>query len=180
MGSAYAALTWLCGALVLGPRNVLTGRPNPVSFDLRRDMGIWAGLTALLHVVFGLQAHLRGEMWRYFFHALPNRSNPLPLRLDLFGFANITGLIAAVILLGLLTVSNDASLRRLGGTRWKALQRWSYGAFVLVALHGAAYQLSAGREPVFVLVFAGLLVPVVGLQLAAIRTRRRRRRRLEG
>src|SRR5437899_631317 len=51
MASAYSALAFLVASLCLGPWNVLHSRPNPVSFDLRRDTGIWAGLIALFHTL---------------------------------------------------------------------------------------------------------------------------------
>src|SRR3954467_12272387 len=63
MATAYAALAFLAASLALGTWNVLTRRPNPVSFDLRRDIGIWAGVLALLHTVIGLTVHLRGRTW---------------------------------------------------------------------------------------------------------------------
>jgi sulfoxide reductase heme-binding subunit YedZ len=42
-----ASLFLTAAALSIGPWNVLRGRTNPVSFDLRRDLGIWAGIMAL-------------------------------------------------------------------------------------------------------------------------------------
>jgi len=63
----------------------------------------------------------------------------VPLRHDMFGFSNFTGLFAALILLALLTTSNDVSLRKFGGTGWKSLQRWNYACFGLTALHTFGY-----------------------------------------
>ena len=51
---------------MLGPLNVIRGRRNPVSFDLRRDLGIWSGVMALLHAAVGLNVHLRERPWLYF------------------------------------------------------------------------------------------------------------------
>jgi sulfoxide reductase heme-binding subunit YedZ len=110
MSSAYSALAFLVASLSLGPWNVLRSRPNPVSFDLRRDTGIWAGLIALFHTGVGLTVHLRGRMWMYFL----KRLHPPRMQTTQFGFANYTGLIAALLLLALLLVSNNVSLRSLG------------------------------------------------------------------
>ena len=66
IATAYPALVLTSVALVLGPWNVLAGRHNPVSFDLRRDLGIWAGVMALVHTAVGLDVHLRGRPWLYF------------------------------------------------------------------------------------------------------------------
>lgn len=61
VATAYAGLLLRAITLLLGPWNVLRGRPNPVSTDVRRDVGIWAGILSLAHVVFGLQVHMRGR-----------------------------------------------------------------------------------------------------------------------
>jgi sulfoxide reductase heme-binding subunit YedZ len=52
-------------------------------------------------------------MWMYFFAKL----HPLQLQKTQFGFANYTGLIAALLFLGLLLISNDLSLRSFGTQR---------------------------------------------------------------
>jgi sulfoxide reductase heme-binding subunit YedZ len=46
MATAYAGLIFLAVSLGIGPWNVLRRRPNPISFDLRRDIGIWSGILA--------------------------------------------------------------------------------------------------------------------------------------
>lgn len=180
MGSAYAGLALLCGSLALGPMNVIRDRPNPVSFDLRRDVGIWAGIIALFHVVVGLQAHLGGRFWLYFVHRLPSRPDPFPIRLDLFGLSNHTGLLATVILAMLLALSNDRALGRLGAGRWKSLQRWNYAAFGLVALHGAGYQVNAGRGAFLIALFAGMVAAAMGVQFVGYRKRTTARGRTRG
>jgi sulfoxide reductase heme-binding subunit YedZ len=140
MATAYAGLIFLAISLWIGPWNVLRRRPNPVSFDLRRDIGIWTGILAILHTVIGLIVHLRGRMWMYFFRSL----HPLKLQNTQFGFANLVGLGAALLFLMLLVISNDISLRALGIRRWKALQRWTYAAFGVNS--GSRYRLSTGRK----------------------------------
>src|SRR5262249_18277318 len=66
LASAYVGLVLLGASLVIGPWRVLRGRANPVNSDLRRDIGIWAGIVGLAHVVIGLQVHLKGRMSLYF------------------------------------------------------------------------------------------------------------------
>lgn len=158
MGTAYASLALMAASLAIGPWNVLNRLPNPVSGYLRRDVGIWAGITGVLHVVFGLQVHFPGRMWLYF---VPERGR-FPLRIDPFGIANWTGVAATVILVLLLALSNDASLKKLGRDRWKGLQRWNYAGAALVVLHGALYQVIEKRGLGFV---AGCLV-VIGVTAA--------------
>src|SRR5438874_4757603 len=91
IGTAYPALFLTAAALLLGPFNVLWQKPNPVSYDLRRDLGIWAGIIALVHTVVGLNVHLRGKMRLYFVDEHHH------LRRDAFGVGNYTGGVAAVV-----------------------------------------------------------------------------------
>src|SRR5882757_3562219 len=163
MATAYAGLFFLGVSLWLGPWNVLRRRPNPISFDLRRDVGIWTGILAILHTGIGLTVHLRGRMWMYFF----KRLHPLRLQNTQFGFANFTGLAAALLFLMLLALSNDVSLRALKTNRWKSLQRWTYVAFVLTAAHGIADQLIEKRHVPWVLVFALVMAAVAAAQVLA-------------
>lgn len=136
--TAYPAIVLLSLTLLTGPINLLRGRRNPVSSDLRRDIGIWAGLLGVLHAVVGQCVHLRGRPWLYYVYG-PSEKH-VGLRHDLFGFSNYTGAVATLVLLALVAMSNDFSLRALGTPRWKALQRWNYAIFVLAALHSFGYQ----------------------------------------
>src|SRR6266571_5235785 len=176
MATAYAGLIFLGVSLWIGPWNVLRHRTNPVSFDLRRDVGIWTGILAIVHTVIGLTVHLRGLMWMYFFKAL----HPLHLQNTQFGFANFTGLAAALLFLMLLAISNNLSLRALKTNRWKSLQRWTYVAFVLTAVHGIAYQLIEKRHVAWVLVFALVTAAVAAGQIFGfVQVQRRMRHALE-
>ncbi len=170
MASAYVGLALLGVSLATGPVNVLRRRPNPVSTDLRRDVGIWAGVVSILHFVVGWQVHMK-HRYLYWVREVQG-SDALALRTDLFGFANHTGLAAVLLTALLLALSNDWSLRSLGTPRWKGLQRWNYTLFALVLVHGVAYQVVEKRDVPFVLAFVALLVPVVVVQLAGYRVRR--------
>jgi sulfoxide reductase heme-binding subunit YedZ len=161
MGSAYAAMLFLAATLWLGPWNVLRRSANPVSFDLRRDLGIWSGILALLHTAVGLTVHLRGRMWMYFFKHL----HPLAIQNNEFGAANFIGLASALLFLLLLAISNDLSLRRLGKVRWKSLQRWTYAAAILAVAHGILFQLVEKRRLPWVLLFAAITAIATGIQL---------------
>jgi sulfoxide reductase heme-binding subunit YedZ len=136
MGTAYAALCFLAASLMLGPWNVFRDRHTPVSYDLRRDIGIITGVLALVHTGIGLTVHLRGRMWMYFLKSL----HPLRSQWGTFGAANYVGLLAALLFAILLAISNDWSLRAMGTPRWKGLQRWAYAAFMLTLAHGILFQ----------------------------------------
>lgn len=172
IGTGYAGLIFLCVTLLLGPWSLRRRGANPVSTDLRRDFGIWAALAASAHVGFGLQVHLSGAMLQYFFWP-PEGGYTLPFRYDTTGAANYTGLASALVLLMLLALSNDLALRRLGSSRWKAFQRWSYGAFALMAVHGVLYQRLERRGPVLVFLFSAAIATVVGVRLRGRRAHHR-------
>lgn len=163
LGLGYVSLVLLVITLLIGPvRLFQTRRRNPVNLDLRRTVGIWAGITGVLHVVFGLQVHLGGVVYKYFF-----ADNGEPL-LNLFGISNYTGALALLLLALLLVLSNNAALRALKGKRWKNIQRWNYALFILTAVHTFGYQSVVRRAEIFVLGTALIVVVVLALQLGGL------------
>jgi len=174
MGTAYAGLLFLAAALLIGPFNVLRGLPNPVSTYLRRDIGIVAGVLALAHTIIGLQVHLGGDFAQYFFYRTPTGIDGL--RHDLFGVANHVGLIATLVILVLLTISNNLSLRTLGAKRWKSIQRWNYIGAIFVIGHGLLYQAVESRKLAFV---TCVLIVTAAVALVQLLGFRRKRQQLE-
>ena len=171
LSTAYVALIFLGITLVLGPWKYLTRKPNPISFDLRRDFGIWSGILALVHTGIGLTVHLRGRMWMYFF----KRLHPLAIQNTKFGAANYIGLLSALLFVLLLAISNDLSLRSFGTRRWKSLQRWTYAAAILAVAHGVLFQLVEKRHISWVVVFALIIAITSAFQFAGYLLRRRLR-----
>lgn len=158
ISTAYPGLALLAATLIVGPLRDLLKQPNKVSTDFRRDLGFWAAVVSLIHVLFGLQVHLRGRMWLLFL-----RDNPeFPyIRFDMFGAANYTGLFATVILIALFATSSDWALQKLGIKRWKLVQRWNYLLFFVVGVHGILYQIIEKRIALFVFIFIGILAFVL-------------------
>lgn len=138
--SAWPALILLAVTLVIGPWRTLRGKPPLLSQDLRRDWGIWAGMAGVFHAVIGQCVHLRGRPWLYYVYEKLD-AHVVPVRHDVFGFSNYTGLFAALILAVLLATSSDAMMRKLGNPGWKKLQRWNYYCGALAALHTFGYLL---------------------------------------
>lgn len=170
--TAYPALILFAWTLLPGPWNLLRRRPNPVSQDLRRDVGIWAGILSLAHVAVGQNMHLRGRPWLYYVYAAREHKS-FPIRHDLFGFANYTGAFSTLALIALLATSNDYFLRRLGTPQWKRLQRWNYAAFALAAIHAVAFQISEKQKLPFVLIVAACIAIALLFQLAGYLARKR-------
>lgn len=172
--TAYPALILLAWTLLPGAWNALRGRPNPVSQDFRRDVGIWAGILGIAHVAVGQNMHLRGRPWLYYIYAAREHKS-FPIRHDLFGWANYTGAFSTILLIMLLATSNDYFLKRLGTPQWKRLQRWNYAAFALAAIHAVAYQVNEKQKLPFVLVVAACILVALLFQAAGYRTRKRAR-----
>ena len=174
--SAYPALVLLAATLLIGPLKVLAGDRLAVSMDFRRDIGIWAGIAGLFHVAVGQFVHLRGRPWLYYIYENWQQKYALPMRHDLFGLANFTGLLAAFILLALFATSNDAALRKLSTPGWKQLQRWNYACFGLTAIHTLTYQTGIESQPFGFIAIAMLCMLITVI----VQFRGFRRRRLAG
>lgn len=162
MSTAYVSLLLLGITLLTGPINLLKNQKNPVSTDLRRDVGIWSGMIGLAHVVIGWQVHMGNMLLNFFKEDKITRD--LTLRSDLFGFANYTGIIGAIILIMLLALSNDLTLRKLKSARWKYWQRWNYVFYFLVIIHAIAYQVIESRKFPYPILLIGLILPVLVIQ----------------
>jgi sulfoxide reductase heme-binding subunit YedZ len=149
---------------------VLRGAPNPVSTYLRRDIGIVAGVLALAHTLIGLLVHFRGDPIQYFFYRTPAGIGGL--RYDLFGLANYVGLAATLLVLILLAISNNLSIRTVGAARWKGIQRWNYAGAILIVAHGLLYQAIEKRIPAFIITLLIIAAAIMILQLLGFRRRK--------
>lgn len=166
LGSAYVSVLFLAMTLTLGAWNIFRRQVNPVSSDLRRDTGIWCGIFAFIHVLFGLNVHLQN--WTQYFINDSGR-----LLTDSFGFANYSGALATIILIALVATSNDFSIKYLGRGRWKFLQRWNYGFALLAAFHGFVYQLVEKRLLPYGLLFGLIILWILIIQLIGFQIKRR-------
>ncbi len=169
--TAYPAVALLAATLLIGPWNTLRKQRNPISSDLRRDIGIWAAILGILHTVVGQNVHLRGRPWLYYVYER-KAHHAIPIRHDLFGFANYTGAASVFVLIALFATSNDYSLRVLGTPRWKRLQQWNYAVFALAAAHAVAYQTSEKQSLPFVVTLSVCIGLTIGLQVAGFVRRR--------
>lgn len=168
LGTAYASLAYIALTLAIGPLNVILGRASPVSTTDRRDIGIWGAIFAIVHVAAGLNVHMGGNYWAYFFQ--PDVQPALAaLRYDAFGLANHSGLVATLIVLVLLTISNNASLNKLRSVRWKRIQRINYALGGIIVIHGFVYQILEKRIPFGIGIFLVICAATCLLQLEGVR-----------
>jgi sulfoxide reductase heme-binding subunit YedZ len=175
VATGYIATGLLGLTLLIGPANLLLRRRNPVSTYLARDAGTWAAIFSVVHVILGFQVHGRGsipDVLNYFVRD----GRPLT---NSYGLGNWTGLAALVIVVGLLAISTNGSLRELKARRWKNLQRLNYALFALVVLHAFFYgALLRMTSPFTLLLIFTVIVVFVG-QAVGIWLWRRRHPRTE-
>jgi sulfoxide reductase heme-binding subunit YedZ len=136
--TGYIALGLIGLTLLIGPANLLLRRRTPVSSYLARDIGMWAAIISVIHVIVGFFVHGPPAPFvkRILFYFFTPDGSPLT---NGFGMGNWTGLAGTVIVVGLLAISNDFSLRKLKAKRWKNLQRLNYALFTLVLVHAIFY-----------------------------------------
>lgn len=82
-----------------------------------------------------------------------------------------------MIVVGLLAISTDRSLRELKAKRWKNLQRLNYALFALVVLHAFFYGALLQMTSPFALVLIGTTIAVLIGQFVGIWLWRRRQAR---
>jgi len=169
--SGYATLGLLAVTLLIGPANLILRRRNPVSSHLRRDVGMWTAMASIVHVIFGLKVHGRGQISTFLDYFVTRDGSPL---LNSFGLGNWTGLVALVIVVGLLAISSDAALRKFKAGPWKQLQRLNYALFALVILHAFFYgALLRATSPFTLLLGLSVALVLAGQAVGISRWRRR-------
>ena len=163
IGTAYTSLLYFAVTLSIGPVNLIRSRRNPLSSLLRRDLGIWSGILALAHTITGLQVHFKGRLIQYFIYP-PDESHVLPFRTDPFGLTNYIGLISALIMIALLCLSNNRSIRIMGASSWKKWQRLTYFLVLAIPIHGLVYQLLEKRIGIYTVLLLATTLVVIAMQ----------------
>ena len=174
VSTGYLALGLLAVTLLIGPANLLLRRRTPVSSYLARDVGTWAAIFSVIHVIYGLQVHFGGQLRNFLYYFVAPDGSALA---NSFGLGNWTGLAATVIVVGLLAISSDAALRKLKARRWKNLQRLNYALFALVILHAFFYgALLRTASPFTLLLLLIVIIVFVGQAVGVWLWRRRHAR----
>jgi sulfoxide reductase heme-binding subunit YedZ len=170
IGTGYVGLALIAATLLIGPINMLKARKNPVNMNFRRDMGIWAGITSLAHVLlaFAVEINWGGTLLGFFL----NKDGSL--KLNLFGISNFIGLAATLVIIFLLVLSNNYFLKMLKGKRWKAMQRFNYLLFGVAFLHTFTQQINNLRGVLLVSAVLGGVLLVMAGQLIGFNIYRKR------
>ena len=156
----YLALALLMAALACTPLKILTGWTWPIR--VRRMLGLFAFFYASLHLLtyVGIDQQLD---WPVLWGDVTQRK------------FMIVGFLAFLCLAPLAWTSTDASVRRLGFKRWKALHRLAYVAGLLAVVHFTWRVKSDVRVP---MTWAAILGVLFLVRIAdGVRTRRKKRAR---
>ena len=157
------ALIFLVASLACSPAKILFGWTWPIR--LRRMLGLFAVFYASLHLVTYVAVD-QGFDWHVLWADVTQR------KFMIVGFA------AFLTLLPLAATSTDASVRRLGFRRWKALHRLAYLAGGLAVVHFLwRVKLDITQPLTYAILLGVLLLVRVG---EAARARRARARRAPG
>jgi methionine sulfoxide reductase heme-binding subunit len=156
------ALIFLLASLASTPAKVVFGWTWPIR--LRRMLGLWAFAFAALHLASYVGVDQRFD-WPVLWADVTQRK------------FMVVGFSAFLLLVPLALTSTDASVRRLGYRRWKALHRLVYPAGVLAVVHFLWRVKLDVREPLIYAVVLGVLLLVRVVD--AVRTRRAKARRAE-
>ena len=137
----------LCLSLLIGPLN----RIWPVFAPLvawRRDLGLWFGITASIHVYL-LAERRKWDVLGFFF------DDEMLLLKATAHASNWVGLVALGLTIFLALTSNAFSKKLLSPSGWKFAQQSVYSVFLLSVLHTFifVYQVDGRQSEAFRLIF---------------------------
>ena len=163
IATAYICLFLITIALSIGPLQIIRNGRISLNIYLRRDVGIWAAIAGLVHCVIATKLAMTPEYINTYvdvsFGILSENA-----RADLFLWGSVSAFVIAVLLLILLSLSNQRAMKSLGVTWWKRLQRLAYLALVLTIIHGLAFQLIESRSLILIGILLIALLQVAILQ----------------
>ncbi len=144
ISTAWLCFLFIAAALLTGPIIAYRTNRRVINHYFRRDLGIWAALTGLVHFFVATDQSMSQSYLAVYVNVLAEGLSA-ELRGSLFSWGSIGGFVAGLFLLVLLAISSDKALTKLGQKRWKQIQFLAYPAFVLTTAHGVAFQLLESR-----------------------------------
>lgn len=130
------SLVFISVTMALGPAaRLVKSRWARKLLLFRRELGIWAVFTALIHTIIILVGWVELDLWRLFgFEYHPQMEKYVMVRHG-FALGNSIGVLALLYGTVLASTSNDWSQRALGHSVWKFLQQGAYVLWWLVVVH---------------------------------------------
>ena len=168
------SIVLVAAAMSLGPVSRLW-RSTAVLLPYRRELGIYAVLLAFIHATIILIGWVNLDLMRLVGFEFPPGLQRYVMVQHGFAIANLIGVLALLYGLILAGTSNDRSLRWMGSSVWKFVQRGTYVLWWLSVVHTGYFLYlhfldfhRATPEPNWVQwPFAGLVGTVLALQIVA-------------
>ena len=131
---ADASMVLVASAMAIGPLSRLW-RPFVIVVPFRRELGIYSIVLALTHSLVVVLGWVELDLLRLIGLEFHRGLQRYVMVQHGFALANVVGALALVYGIVLATTSNDVSIRSLGPTVWKFVQRGTYVYWWLVVMH---------------------------------------------
>ena len=117
--------------------------------SIRKEISIISGFPILMHSLVRVMNNLPGAI-KFFANRteyLENTPVASELGAGISSFSFILGIVLLIIFIPLWVTSFDSVRKRMGGVRWKKLQRWSYVLYALLFVHAIMIQAGGMLNP---------------------------------
>jgi DMSO/TMAO reductase YedYZ heme-binding membrane subunit len=135
-------------------------------FSIRKELSILSGFPILTHSLIRTTVNFPRAL-NYFFDSEASGRAVSALGAGISNFSFVLGILMLALFIPLWVTSFDSAHKRMGGARWKKLQRWSYVLYAMLFIHAMGIQVGSmlnprgGREaPPIVEVTATIAEPV--------------------
>lgn len=133
-----AAIVLLLLSLAIGPLSRLHALGAQL-LPWRRQVGIWAAVTAVVHSVLIIDGWARWSVQRFLgYEFIPQLGREARMEPG-FGLANLVGLVAVLWMIMLLATSSDRAVNFLGPQSWKWVHGGANVVFYLAILHSGYF-----------------------------------------
>jgi len=117
--------------------------------SIRKEISIISGFPILMHSLVRVVNNLPGSIKFFTNKAWYMENTPVVSELGagISSFSFILGIVLIIIFIPLWVTSFDSVRKRLGGVKWKKLQRWSYVLYALMFFHAIGIQAGGMLNP---------------------------------
>ena len=117
--------------------------------SIRKEISIISGFPILMHSLVRVMNNLPGAIKFFTDKAgyLENTKVVSELGAGISSFSLVLGIVLLIIFVPLWVTSFDAVHRRMGGVKWKKLQKWAYVLYALMFIHAIGIQAGGMLNP---------------------------------
>ncbi len=111
--------------------------------SIRKQLSIIVGFSVLAHCIKRILFTFP-RAWSYFANYKESVSSPRvvsELGSGITNFVLVLGIVMTILFLVLWITSFDSVRKKMGGKKWKRVQRWSYGLYAMLFIHAVGLQL---------------------------------------